>query len=311
MAFDVSGLAAYVEQQNFPLIKKAIFGAKTTKIINKQLGVKGQSTLNLLDVDATWQADGCGFSSSGSARLTQRTITAGRIKADQAFCPVILEGVYAQTQLDPSSDYKDVPFEQFLSDQIVTRNAAQLETLAWQGDTTSGTNNLSYADGFIKVIKTTCSGGSDVYVNGNPTSITAVTAANVLAILDTVYTLIPVTILDKPDVTILVGFDTYRTFTQALKNQNLFNYAVSATVNYEMVLPGTLIKVVAVNGLNSTGAIFAGQLSNFYFGTALEDDSTSLRMWYSMDFQEVRSTLKFRAGFQVAFCSEIVFFQIA
>ena len=63
MAFDTSGLSAYVEEQNFPLLTKALAGGRTAELITKQTGVKGETALNLMDVDAVMAQSGatCSF----------------------------------------------------------------------------------------------------------------------------------------------------------------------------------------------------------------------------------------------------------
>ena len=91
--------------------------------------------------------------------------------------------------------------------------------------------------------------------------IAAITSANVEAIMDAVYKSIPVEILDKEDVIIACGTDVFRLFTIALKASNLYHYGVDA-VNFEIVLPGTNVKIVALNGLNGTSRIIAARKSN-------------------------------------------------
>ena len=58
MAYDVSALNEYINEQNFPLLKKAIFGAKTVSLFEKQTGIKHSEALNYMDVDAVFQANG-------------------------------------------------------------------------------------------------------------------------------------------------------------------------------------------------------------------------------------------------------------
>ena len=42
MAFTFTGLADYIEEQNFPLITKAVTGGRTASLMEKQVGVKGK-----------------------------------------------------------------------------------------------------------------------------------------------------------------------------------------------------------------------------------------------------------------------------
>src|SRR5579863_5503422 len=110
MGYNVSSLPAYVEQQEFPLIHRSLFAAKTQKIVRKQKGVKHQATINILDDTSTFQPGGCGFNPLDSTTLSQRTITVGFVKVDKNWCPSTLNGIYAQTQLNAGSYNEEIPF---------------------------------------------------------------------------------------------------------------------------------------------------------------------------------------------------------
>lgn len=304
MAFNVSALANYTEQNNFPLLRRSLFTAKTAKIAQKQVGIKSASTLNYLDTNATFQADGCGFNANGTTTFTQRTLTVGKMKVQQDFCFKDLESKYLQTQLPNGSYDETMPFEEIFTGLLADEVAAQLETAAWQGDTNSGTNNLSYFDGFIKIIS-----GCTGYVTGNTTAITAITQANVIAIVDSIYAAIPENVIDKSDMRIFAGFDVYRAYTIALKNQNLYNYAVESS-DFELVIPGTSVKLVALHGLDGTNVLVAARESNLYIGVDLESDSENFKLWWSEDFQAERFSVNFKYGTQVAFCADIVFWHL-
>ena len=109
----------------------------------------------------------------------------------------------------------------------------------WQGDTASGNAQLARFDGLIKLIAPSGVLTSGV-VDGNPTNIlvaTGITAGNVIGIVDGMYQLIPTSILDNGDVFIACGMDTFRKYTVALKNLNLFNYAAEAS-DFEIIIAG-------------------------------------------------------------------------
>ncbi len=60
----------------------------------------------------------------------------------------------------------------------------------------------------------------------------------------------------------------------------------------------------------SNNRIVAGSLSNFFMGTDLIDEQEEVKMWYSIDNDEVRVRFTFKAGVQVAFPGEIVYFTL-
>ena len=76
------------------------------------------------------------------------------------------------------------------------------------------------------------------------------------------------------------------------------------------MLPGTNLKVVAVNGLTGTNRIITSRASNMYIGMDAMSDSDSIKMWESMDDQNVKSSINFKRGTQVAYPAEIVSFTL-
>jgi hypothetical protein len=317
MAFDVSTLAAYTEQNEALLVTSSVLGAKTASLIksagNVMVGVKSAETINIMDTDAIFQSGGsCGFTASGSTSFTQRTVTVGKIKVNEALCPKDLEAKYLQKALPTGSMYDSIPFEQEFSDKKAKRIAAQLETAIWQGDTASANVNLNKFDGLVKLIGAASgvvAANDSTYISGAPLS--SITAANVISIFDGVYKAIPAQVVAADDMTIFCGQDLFRTYTIALKNENMFHYTVDAKADSEFVLPGTSIKVVAVAGLNGTNKVYALRLSNLFLGTDLLNEEEKFEIFYAKEADQVRFVSEFKMGVNIAFPDEIVKFILA
>jgi len=182
MAFNVSALTNYVNEQNTDILVKSLFGSKTAAMLQAagqvQVGVKSAEALNILSSDVYFQADGCGYTSSGNTTFSQRNITVGKIKVEETLCPKTLEAKWMQTQIAAGSPTA-VPFEQQISESKASVIAKQLEVAMWQGDTaTSNTNpNTNKFDGFNKLIDAV----SASTVVGNTSSATAITTTNIEA----------------------------------------------------------------------------------------------------------------------------------
>jgi hypothetical protein len=312
MSFSVSTLTNYTKENEVLLVSSSVLGAKTAALIksagNVMVGVKSAETINIMDTDAFFQAGGsCGWNASGTTSFTQRTVTVGKIKVQEALCPKALEAKYLQKALPTGSQYDSIPFEQDYADRKAKTIASQLETSIWQGDTGSANGNLNKFDGLIKLIGA-AAGVVDAnvsgYVSGAP--LTSITAANVVSLLDGVYKAIPAKVVAADDMTIFVGQDTFRTYTIALKNANMFNYAFDGKADSEFVLPGTPIKVVAVEGLNSTNDIYAMRLSNLFLGTDLLNEEEKFEIFFAKEADEVRFAAEFKMGVNIAFPDEIV-----
>ncbi len=312
MAFNVSALADYTEQNEALLVTSSVLGAKTASLIksagNVMVGVKSSETINIMDTDAIFQSGAsCGFTASGSTTFTQRTVTVGKIKVNEALCPKDLEAKYLQKALPTGSMYDSIPFEQEFSEKKAKRIAAQLETALWQGDTDSVNVNLNKFDGLVKLIGAASgvvAANASTYISGAPLS--SITSANVISIFDGVYKAIPAQVVAADDMTIFCGQDVFRTYTIALKNENMFHYTVDAKADSEFVLPGTSIKVVAVAGLNGTNDVFALRLSNLFLGTDLLNEEEKFEIFFAKEADEVRFAAEFKMGVNIAFPDEIV-----
>lgn len=308
MAYEFGNLAAYTEQQSLPLITKSLFRAKSASILTPMVGVKSAKALNLMDTDAVFQngAD-CGWSPSGTTTFSNRVLTVAKIKVHEPLCPKKLEEYWMQTQVLAGSNPEQIPFEAQYADQKTGKIAEQIETAIWQGDTASGNTNpaTNKFDGFIKLIN--AASGSTVV--GNTGSVSGVTVSNAFAVFQGVYNAIPTKILDKEDLRIVCGWDYFRLLVANLTNLNLFSYAPTVDgVQGEITLPGTNVKVVALNGLNATNRIFAMRLSNMFWGVDLLNEEDRFEIFYAKEAMEVRFVAEFKAGVQFAYADEIVNF---
>ena len=302
----VSPLTTYTDQQRLPLITKAVFSARSAALFTKQVGIKSAAALNLMDTDANIAGgDVCGWSATGNTSFTQRNITVGRMKIQEALCPRQLEQYWMQSQLTAGSQYDGVPFEQAFAEQKALRIAEALENAIWQGNSYfSGVNQLLNA-------------ASGSTVSGNTAAISgSITTANVISIFDTIYTRIPQAILTKTDLVMFCGWDTFRTLVMAFKANTgvMYNQVdLQGLADGEIVYPGTNIRVIAVPGLLGTNRIVTTYLGNLFYGTDLLSDETeeNFSMWYSQDNDEVRFQAAFKAGVQFAYPDLIVDWKLA
>lgn len=320
MGFVVSSLANYTEENATQLVASSVLGAKTISLIKDQgnvmLGVKSAETVNIMDTDAFFQdGSSCGFNASGTTTFTQRTLTVGKIKVNEALCPKDLESKYLQKALPAGSSYDSIIFAAEYSQRKADKIAAQLEIASWQGDTASANGNLNKFDGFAKLVA--AASASVIHANtttyyGTPLAASAgITTSNVINVIDAVYKALPAEIVSKDDAVIFVGMDVFRTYTIALKNANLFAYNFDGKADSELILPGTSIRVIAVQGLNGLSKIYGGRVSNMFFGTDLLDEQERFELFFAKEADQVRFVAEFKAGVQIAFPAEMVDFILA
>lgn len=315
MALSFNGLTAYTKQEIAPLLTEAVFSAKTQELI-KSGGIllpktKSAVAVPKLTTNANFQADACGWNASGTTTLSQATVTVGKIKIEEAICPKDFEAYFSQEALKAGSTYEDFGWSDFQAKFTEQKNkyiAKQLEVAIWQGDVDSTSESLKRFDGLQKLIAAGSPVNANVsgYVSGGP--ISTITATNVVSVLNAMYKAIPVEIIDADDLYVFMGFDAYRLAVLAYQALNLYNYQIDATKDKTFIIPGTNVKIAAVNGLNGTGDMYATTLSNIAMAFDLEAEEDNYTIWYSKDLNEVRYRVAFKLGVNVAYTTQVVKF---
>lgn len=293
MALNVSTLSNYVEEKRLPLIAKSFLRGKTIDLIQLETGVLQDTALNLVSASVEF-GDGasCGWNPTEGVALSQRLLKPTFLKVNQVFCDKDLLKKWASYEVKLAAGREQLPFEEKFLEEIANAINESIEKLVWQGDSSKDNE----PDGFLKILET---GGSGVV---STTWSEGTTAYNKIK---AVYNAIPANIIDKEDTVIFVGEETYREFIQDLVAANLYHFSPDYKAG-EYMVPGTSIRVIAVNGLNGTGKIVAGRLSNFFYGVGAEDDKDTFDFWYSQDNREFRLAAYFAIAVQVAYPNEIV-----
>ena len=314
MAFDVTALPAYTEQNAMDLIVKSVAGGRLSQYANIQPDVKTTTTINILETDVVFQADGCSRSASGTTTLSQRNLTPGAVAIHEDLCMTDLASKYTALMLKQglTAEKEEVPFEQLYFDQKVARVQKAIEVADWQGDTASGTANLNKYDGLNKLI------AAATAVNGNPTGITVatgITNANVIGILTGMAELMPEDIMDADDLKLFVGMDTFLKYQKAIADGNYFHYVVEGGFTAELPLIGfPNVTVCATPGLSGLagGESYLMRASNIYIGVDLpEEESNDVRSWYDPNDRIYKVTMAFRRAVNVAFPDQVVEFILA
>lgn len=293
MAINVTALSNYVEEKRLPLIAKSFLRGKTIDLIQIETGVLQDTALNLVSASVEF-GDGasCGWNATDGVALSQRILKPTFLKVNQVFCDKNLLKKWASYEVKLAAGREQLPFEEKFMEEIANAINESIEKLVWQGDS-SHTNE---PDGFLKILEASGSGVVSATWTAGTTAYNKIKA---------VYNKIPANIIDKEDTVIFVGEETYREFIQDLVAANLYHFSPDYKAG-EYMVPGTSIRVIAVNGLNSTGKIVAGRLSNFFYGVGAEDDKDTFDFWYSQDNREFRLAVYFAMAVQVAYPNEIV-----
>jgi hypothetical protein len=315
MSFDLSALSAYTEQNAQQLVIESVIGAKTAQMIKEQgnvlVNVKSAETINRMTTDLTIQADACGWNSASTTAFSQRTLQVGKMKVNESLCLKDLEAYYLQKALPAGSHYDSMVFAEQYTKLKTEKIAEKLEQWIWGGAV--GSNGALF-NGFKYIIEDDVLGN-----NANTTAITTLTTANIIAVVDSIYSSLPAKVLGKNDVKIFCSMDTFRKYQIALKNANLFHYANDSKADASMFIPATNIELVAVQGFDYattiTGAdkikFIASPVSNMFLGTDLLDEQAKFDLFYAKEANEMRFLAEFKLGVNFAFGDEITYWALA
>ena len=318
-----SGLQAYIEEQNFPLIAKALTSSPTMALAQKQVGVKGKSAINLADIDINFRdGSGCSWDEDGDITLTQRFIDPAKLKLNMEFCPKELEAIYLRTQLPSGAHYETIPFEEFFANYLVSKIAAELEKMIWKSVGASPTSGLPTGSGnyqFFNGFRDAILGGS--YVDANTTAFgsgsvltTALTANNMIEAVQRVYEAAADAVIENDDAVVFVGADKFRALAIAIQNGLGASYVTAGGQlqgyqtemgSLSMVMPGTNLKIQATSGLSAVNDVYLARTSNMYVGMDLEEDASRIESWYSQDDRKFKIAVELTVGAQVAFPDQI------
>jgi len=310
MSFNLTNLTEYVDEQKNDLIRKSFLEPRTMDLVTIQPGVKFKETINILDTDVAFQTGHCSFDADGSVVFSQRELEVSELRINEEYCMADLNKFYLQKSLNPGSWNESMgelegSFAEAKSEKI--REA--IDVALWQGDKSTGTGNNAFFDGYISKIDASGS-AIDGNVDGVTVS-TGITKSNVIEIVRGIYSVLPDDELDL-DVKLVMGYDIYRLYSEALIDSNLFHYRgdEDQSGRMRMYIPGTNIEIVALKGLTNTDRMFTLTSLNYYAGTDLAGEEEQFEFWYSKDDQNTKFAAKFKMGTQVAFPDRIVEFTL-
>ncbi len=307
MAFVVSSLTDYVNEQSKDLITAIHFEGKTADMAYAHPGIKSSEAIQLLATNPIPQsASACSFNASGDITFTQAILTVVPVKWEDLLCLKTLEAKWTQLLLKAGSKYTEADIPKMIMDDILAIITEQLETMDWQGDTATGSAYLNKYDGLRKKIKAAT----------GTTTATASTwnLTNARTIMKSIVSAIPARLKGNPKVKIVCGYDVAETYRQALMDANLYHVPAGSKDQQGIYVEGSVHELVPVHGLDglatSTGdnpfifALIPDRNLHYGFDGLNEEEKAEMGMdqykknvWYSLEVKR---------GWQIIYPSEIV-----
>lgn len=301
MAYNVSGLTAYVKENVDLLTKEAVFGSRkgdTVAKAGKELGVKNKARLHKLSVSAPFQdGKGCGFNASGDDVLSEREVAVAILKVNKSWCPDDLIGKVYEYEVNLAAGKEKLPFEEKLMSEINTEINKNLETLVWQGDK-SNTGRTDLIDGLM-----TQALGAD---SASTQNISIASGVSVYNAIKAEVMAIPEDLIDNA--VVFVAPAIYRAFVDAMVEKNLYHFAPGANQeDMDILFPGTNVPIHKTIGLSGDKRhIYATTWDNIRFATDMLDDKEEYKVWFSEDDDNFKLKIKFAAGITTAYPDMVV-----
>ena len=311
MAFSLGTLAAYIEDQDFPLIAQMQASGGLAEVADIQTGIKGSSHLQFLSTDVVFGSDACTRTASGTTALTQRTLTVGAIAVSENLCIKDLNGYWAQVLVKKgAAGEEEMPseIEAVYMEKKMNAMQNQLTISDFQGDTASATNNLSYYDGLLKIVDA----GAAVDGNtGGVTVATTISTSNVLAILDDMWSAIPENISNADDLSLFIPISVYKKYVVALKNANLFHYSGDGEQERLYGTNVALRPTVGLPGAAGSERMILTRNANIVIGMDGDADEDAMKVRLDpVTEKNIFFDVTFKRGVQVRFIDEVVEFTL-
>ena len=302
MAFDLSGLSAYVDETSGELIYKTILGANTLAKggVTVQPNVKSTMNINVLNSDLVAVASSCSFTGADTTTLTVVPLAVDDLSIPRQFCLQDLESYWAQIAIRPGSYNEDLPLESVFVGEQTELVATIIEKQIWQGSKATGTGNLALSDGFLAKIDA-ASASVIPQAIGTYNSTTAVDKVDdyVAALPDE---------LVGAEVKLFMSPANFQTYLISATKENLFHEAVDG--DYENGIRHRASNVIVfpakgLAGINDKMVLTPAK--NLYVGTDLENDPENFKQWFSNDTQTLRFLIKYKIGTAIAFPEQVVY----
>tara|TARA_R110000822_G_scaffold73241_2_gene176003 strand:- start:1492 stop:2418 length:927 start_codon:yes stop_codon:yes gene_type:complete len=274
-------------------------------LIEIKPNVKYKEVIKKIATDDIVKDATCDFDPTSTLTLTERVLQTEEFQVNLQLCKKDFRTDWEAVQMGYSV-YDNLPpsFTDFLLANVAEKVAQRIETNIWQGVNATagqfeGFTNLFAADATV------------IDVVG-----TSVDAANVVTELGKLVDAIPAVLYGKEDLTIYVPQNVAKAYVRALGGfgaagvgaQGMDNKGTMWYGSQDLYFDG--IRMAMVNGMPSNKMV-ASQSSNLYFGTGLLSDTNEVKVLDMQDLdgsQNVRIIMRFTAGIQYGFGSEVVYY---
>lgn len=271
--------------------------------------VKFKETMRTLSTNGLVKDAACDFSDASDVTIADRVLTPKELQVNLQLCKKDFHNQWEAEQMGYGAfDELPASFSDYLIGYVADKVAQKTEQMIWEG--TGSTNEFS---GLTTQIALDADLPAAQEIAG-----TSVDASNVIAQLGLIVDAIPSSVYGKEDLYIYISQNIARAYVRALGGfgssglgANGVNNAGTTWYNGgDLAFDG--VKLFVCSGLADNTAM-AAQKSNLFFGTGLLADHNEVKVLDMADLdgsQNVRFVMRFTAGVQYGFASDIVTYGI-
>jgi len=304
MAFTVTDIGSWVNENSQDLISEAILESNTIEKVTLMPGIKYKEQIKFLETDSQIQAASCGTpTTSGSTTLTDKDIEVKSLMVYEETCPEDFNETSLQLSMKPGWN-TEIPFEQQYADLKVKNLQKNIEKMIWSSTAASTTKCVGWVYSF--------NNDSDVEDTTFDWAATGNTASDFMGEVYNMVNKLPDEIQDMTDLTLFVSPSLSRKMTQSLVIADGYHIDLTKTDgNSEWEFPGINLTVKPTNGLVGQEVAVLTPASNLIVGTDLQNESEQFKLWYSDDDLQVKFLQQFKIGTSYYFGEYVVLSQKA
>lgn len=291
MAFNISALDNYVEQNRLPLYSKMTGEADTIKYLKSMLNVKNVSNLNLIDVQAVIADRACGWNPSGDTTFSARPMVVRRAQVQEQFCIRDLETTWMNESIKARVNGDEAFADGAVAEQILSEIAKKVKKQI-DKDIWTATSGVTGFDGLLTIAAEFSA----------DTKVTVSSAATVYDKVLAVFNALPEEIQDGAD--IFMSRANFNALVQELITKGLYHpdyNAVKADEKHTIKLPGFEVEIHGVAGLANRSEIFGADRDNLFYGCDALDDAETLESFYDKGDKYWKVSADMNYGAQIAF----------
>jgi len=296
MAITING--TYAGELALPYIHAALLSGDTLAkgYVTLKEGVKYKAVLKKLASANLVQSFTCDFSDPTDLTLNEAVLEVKDLKVNLEVCKsqFAKDWEAASTGRGFANDVVPANFQDFLIGYAAANVAQNIEFNIWQGDF-GGAGSYTAFDGLEKLIKAQST---------LETTWTTMTAANVIANVQSVLALLPESLVGNPDTKVYMNRATAQLYRQAVAALG-YAFEYNAFKEFNMQVDG--YDILVCPGM-TTGTIVASKIDNLFVGVDANSDFAEVKV-VDMSLTDasdmVRMAMKFRVGTQIGFGSDV------